>query len=236
MPPGTTVAEALEVMRRGDFSQLPVKVGRQVVGVFTYRSLANGLGNVRKQDDPLTVTVDDLLEDLRFVRATDEVTTILRYMEEDGAVLVGDEENLLAVATAADVTGFLWGVTRPFVLLQDIELAVRDLMRSACSDEELAGCISAAIPDTAEGVPVRVEDLSLGEILRVVLNGENFGRTFKVTFGRNRGLVQSTLTPVREIRNKVFHFRDDVTAEELDVLVAARRWLLRKTLISRGVA
>ena len=43
--------------------------------------------------------------------------------------------------------------------------------------------------------------------------------------------MNSTLAPAREIRNKVFHFRDDVTADELDSLVGARRWLLRKVFI-----
>ena len=131
--PGTTVADALEMMRKHDFDQLPVVAGNRVVGVFTYRSLAFGLANVRRHDDPQYVPVDDLLEDLQFVRASEEVGPIIDHLNRDGAVLVGDEDRLRAVATATDVTSFLWRATRPFVLLQDIELALRELMRSACS-------------------------------------------------------------------------------------------------------
>jgi CBS domain-containing protein len=230
--PGTSVREALELMHARGFSQLPVVAGRTVIGVFTYRSLARNLHSVRRQDDPLDAPVDDLVEDLAFVRASDEVGEILGYLDRDGAVLVGEEDNLLAVATSTDVIEFLWEATRPFVLLQDIELAVRDLIRAACvSAVELTSRIAAAVQSSrADDAPQVLEELTLGDLLGVVLQQDNFGQCFKVTFGRNRDLVRSQLEPVREVRNKVFHFRDDVSAEELNSLVAARKWLLRKVL------
>src|SRR5690606_36990577 len=106
--------------------------------------------------------VEDVCEELRFVRASDEVGAVLRYLDADGAVLVGDEDDVRAVATTSDVTSFLWNATRPFVLLQDVELAVRDLMRSACSDDELHRAILNVEPRTESREPVRLEDLSLG--------------------------------------------------------------------------
>lgn len=229
--PATRVEEALAVMRQHNFNQLPVVVGGRVVGVFSHRSLARGLSNVRRQDDPLRVPVEDLLEDLEFVRATDDVNLVLSHLDRDGAVLVGDEERLLAVATSTDITDFLWNATRPFVLLQDIELAVRDLMRSCCTDVVIAECIAAAFPPRTEKIKNRLEDLSLGETVGVLLNPGNFGSYFHMGFGRNRDLVASTLEPVRVIRNKVFHFRDDVSAEELETLVDTGRWLRRKILM-----
>jgi CBS domain-containing protein len=230
--PGTTVREALALMREHEFSQLPVVAAGTVIGVFTHRSLAEGLGMVRRQDDPLDVAVDELLEDLEFVRASTEVSEILSALDRHGAVLVGDEQNLLAVTTTTDVISFLWETTRPFVLLQDIELAVRDLVRSACpSPTDLADRIAAAIETSESRAPSSLEELTLGELLSVVTQENNFGQWFRHTFGKNRDLVRSQLEPTREIRNKVFHFRDEVTADELNALVAARRWLLRKIQI-----
>lgn len=232
--PRTTVGDALELMRRHEFDQLPVIAGDEVVGVFTYRSLAKGLGGMRRQDDPLNAQVDELTEDLEFVRSSDDVEKVLRFIDRDGAVLVGDETGLLAVATSADVTRFLWAQTHPFVLLQDIELAMRDLVRRACPDEEvLIECVLAAFRH--EGVPRScvLEDLTLGELLRVVKYGPNYGLHFKKTFGSSSNYVSSTVDPVLEIRNKVFHFRGEVSVEELEALAAAHKWLHKRVIIAR---
>jgi CBS domain-containing protein len=233
--PGTTVRSALELMRQHEFDQLPVLAGAEVVGVFTYRSLAKGLGHVRPQDDPLNAHVDDLTEDLEFVRSSDDVANVLRFIDRDGAVLVGDETHLLAVATSEDVTRFLWAQTHPFVLLQDIEFAMRDLGRRACPDEEvLIECVRAAFPPQGTPRSCVLEDLTLGELLQVVKNGPNYGHHFNKTFGKNSNYVSSTLDPVLEIRNKVFHFRGEVSVEELEALAAAHKWLLKRIAIARA--
>jgi CBS domain-containing protein len=234
--PRTRVGDALAVMRKYDYDQLPVLAGGVVVGVFSYRSLARGLGHIRRQDDPMAAQVEDLVEDLEFVRPSEEVGSIVAPLHRDGAVLVGDEERLLAVATAADITDFLWTATQPFVLLQDIELAVRALMRSVCDDDEMAGCIAEAFPSESVRTTVALQEFTLGEIIGVILNPRNFGTVFSGCFGRNRELVASTLEPVRGIRNKVFHFRGDVTPEELEVLADIGRWLRRKVMVHTGTA
>ena len=71
-------------------------------------------------------------------------------------------------------------------------------------------------------------------MIGVLTNGENFARCFTRTFGPNRALVLGHLDAVREIRNQVFHFRDDVSVEQLDTLVAARVWLSRKVRTARS--
>lgn len=233
--PDTPVREALLLMNEHGFSQVPVLAGTTVIGVFSYRSLAAGLDNVRRQDNPLDYAVDNFIEDIAYARASDEVGEILSHLDRDGAVLVGDESNLIAVATATDVVTFLWETTRPFVLLQDIELACRDLMIVACpSSDELSQRIAAAMSSDDDTHPTTLQELTMGELMSVLFNSDNYYQCFRQTFGGNRDLVFSLLEPTREIRNKVFHFRDDVTVEELDVLVSARRWLLRKVLTVRA--
>lgn len=231
--PGTVVRVALELMRTHGFSQLPVMIRGTTIGVFSYRSLAHGLDMVRRNDDPLDCLVEDFVEDIAYVRASDEVGAVLRDLDRDGAVLIGDESNLVAVATATDVVSFLWEATRPFVLLQDIELACRDLMTIACpARDEITACISMALPEALRGDRSGLRDLTMGELLSVLTNRTNFRSSFSRTFGNNRDLVCSVLDPVLGIRNKVFHFREDVTVEDLETLVSARRWLRRKAIMA----
>jgi hypothetical protein len=232
---GTRVNQALELMSAHDFDQLPVTTAdNRVVGAFSYRSFAQGLRRIRPRDNSLTAPVEDLVEELRFVRASQEIGDVLGFLEADNAVFVGDEDRLLAVVTTADVSRFLWRRAQPFVLLRDIELGIRDLMRSSCTAKELADSISAALRADPARAAARLEDLTLGELLSVLLHGPSFGSFFRLRFGANRDLVRATLESICPIRNKVFHFRDDASAEELKNLTDVATWLRRKILIRGG--
>lgn len=147
---GTPAAEALRLMRSHNVDQLPVRAANgHVVGVFSHRSLARGLPYVPGQN-PLATPVDDLVEDLPFVASSERMEKVLEPLAIDNAVLVGDEERLLAVVTPADLNRFLWRRTQPFLLLRDIELGVRDLMSSCCAADDLAASITAALPAVVE--------------------------------------------------------------------------------------
>jgi hypothetical protein len=130
--------------------------------------------------------------------------------------------------TSADAVEFLWQATKPFVLIQEIELAVRHLMQSACTGEDLADRIRAIPLPNRNPVPTTLVELSLGEMINVLTHGPNFGEYFRRTFGQSRELVLSYLQGVPKIRNQVFHFRDDASVEQLEALLNARDWLLRK--------
>ena len=224
------VSNALAMMAQRGFDQVPVTSNGMVVGVFSYRSLALNLGIVRRQDSPLSYPVGDFLEDLAFVRPGSEVEDALEALNLQGAVLVGDEERLLAVVTAADVNSYLWTAARQFMIVRDVELATRYLAQRACvTEDELRALVAAARPADANGNRVvRLEDLTFGELVSVINSPERYGRVFSRTFGSSRELVFSMLEPVRDVRNKVFHFRDVVTPDEVDLVINARVWLQRR--------
>lgn len=239
VPVGTQVRQALELMGREGFDQLPVMAAGRVVGVFSYRSLARALKYLRRNDDPLDQPVEDCVEEPGYVRASHDVGEILALLEKDGAVLVGEESHVDAVMTSTDVMRYLWSATHPFVLLQDIELSARSLMYQCCAEpgvleQALRRGLQAGRFDDPTGQPSRLEDLSYAELLGVLLQSESFGRLFADAFGRNKTLVAATLEPVREVRNKVFHFRDEISAEELDVLVVARQYLRRRVTAAKA--
>src|SRR4051812_37847358 len=67
------VLEALDLMRRYDYDQLPVTAGEEVLGVFSYRQFATRLsrepGLLKRGLGALVV--EDFVEELPFVRVTD---------------------------------------------------------------------------------------------------------------------------------------------------------------------
>ena len=46
----TEIAEALRIMKETNISQIPVVAGDEVIGVFSYRSLAQGIPRLPKKE------------------------------------------------------------------------------------------------------------------------------------------------------------------------------------------
>ncbi|GAA2370994.1 hypothetical protein GCM10010404_27720 [Nonomuraea africana] len=108
-------------------------------------------------------------------------------------------------------------------------------MRSCCTDEELASSVVTGLPSESLKDEANLEDLTLSELLSVLLNPSNYGSFFRFGFGPRRDYVSLTLEPVRDIRNKIVHFRDEVAEDEMQTLAEVVAWLRRK-MLTRGVA
>jgi hypothetical protein len=205
--------------------------GDQVVGVFSYRSFASRVAILGKVDLS-RAEVDDFIEDLEFVRVTDELERTFQYLDRDGAVLVGDPNQLIAVATPTDMIDYLYSLTHPFMLIQEIELVLRRLVSVTVSEADLSQYIRRAVSsnyrDREEQIPTKLEELSCAELVQTVVHSTNFAEAFHRILGNNRESVWGYLGRIPDIRNDVFHFRRSITVDDVQVLTDARTWLLRK--------
>ena len=239
--PGTQVRQALSLMQKHGFSQLPVMEGDLVLGVFSYRSFATRAAELGAIDLE-RVEVDDCLEDFEFVRVSSEIEAMFECLDRDGAVLVGDPDRLVAVATPTDLIQYLYSVAHPFVLIQEIELVLRGLVRAAMPEDELASRIHRAISSKYVGaedrIPTKLVDLTFAELVQTVTHGTNYSDVFSKVLGRNRDSARGHLDPIPRIRNEIFHFRRAITGQDLETLTNTRIWLLVKarTVEARGGA
>lgn len=229
--PGCSIPDALAIMDQHGFSQLPVVAGTEVLGVVTYRSIARAVagGNALKQFGD--ISVEDIVEDFSFARPSDEVETVLDRLDRDGAILVGDPNRLMAVATSTDVIRFLYEIAHPFVLIQEIEICLRACIEGCTSKEDVIAAVrSAKLPRFVDSNPdaVALRELTLTEQIDIVKNGDNYRRYFEGLLGRSRHFALQMLNPVATIRNELFHFKRSPTTSDLTVLSASRSWLLRK--------
>src|SRR6266542_6662147 len=126
--PETPVLEALDLLSRHEFSQLPVMVGKQVLGLFSYRSFSQAVimlsGDAKNQRlNPREMFVDDCIERPTYARVTDEFRAWFDAIDKQDAVLVGDPNRLQGVVTAMDILRYLYSIASPFVLIAEIELS-----------------------------------------------------------------------------------------------------------------
>jgi predicted transcriptional regulator len=232
VPPDMPALEALQAMRERGFSQVPIKTGNEVLGVFSYRSFAAGVvrhRDIRGRFEALPV--DEFREDLQYARPTDDIEPLLDVLLADGAVLVGERDNLLAILTATDVLQALYELTSTYLLLQEIELALRKVIHLSLAMDEFLKCVERSLSSLYEGrkdqLPKTVEDLAFGEYVSLFGHGENWAQ-FQPLLGSTRDVVCSRLRPINQLRNDVLHFKRTLAPDERDELVELRDWLFMK--------
>jgi hypothetical protein len=230
------VSEALQHMRDNAFNQLPVEArDGSIVGIFSYRSFAKSISKYRPSDDVLSKQVGDMSEEPFFVRPTEVIGAVVERLASEGSIIIGSENDVYAIATNQDLLEFMWTITQPFMLIGDIEITLRRIMYASCAGANLQEVIDRAFPVERRSSYSILEDLSLGELLGVLKNGENFGRHFKSRFN-DMNFMSQNLDPVVPIRNGLFHFRDKISDEDLESLRSAHGWLNRKWKATRVMA
>lgn len=233
--PEMPAREALLLMEKHGFSQLPVRLGEEVIGVFTYRSFARGVAKSKDERDVASLPVSEFVEQLRYVRTSDPFDELLDELEARDAVLVGDPERLLGIATPMDILRYLYEVAHAYVLLQEIELALRELIRLSATPEQLDECARRALAGAypaEDNIPRVLEAMTFSDYVSILARGDSWG-LFEQAFGARRDRVRSRLKEVRDLRNDAFHFRRTLTVEDHDQLRGSRDWLFLRLRLSK---
>ncbi len=234
--PEAAVGDALTLMRVRGFNQLPVVEGDQVLGAFSYRSFAQGVARLpdavrRRVRDLLSLPVENFYEDLFFAQISDELAALLDEFDTRDAVFVGSEGNLLGIVTTIDVLRYFYEVASPYVLLREIELAIRELLRASGNASELKSCADRSLgkyyQEKSEKVPAVLEEMSLHDYV-MLLRFQGTWESFAAAFGPNQDLAGAKLAPLPALRNDVFHFLRELTAEEYETLRECRDWLMTR--------
>jgi len=230
--PETPARDALELMASKGYSQLPVKLGNSVLGVFTYRGFAlevarQGAG----KEDPGDLPVEEFLhhEKPAYARLSDEFRELIDVLDQKDAVVVSGPDKLIAILTPMDVLRYLYSIANAFVLIEEIELTLRQLIRSSTSNPEVfRTCIENALTQKYGGgaLPEKVEEMSFDDYVALLRDGRNWDH-FKTTFGGTRERTRAKLEPIRDLRNDVFHFRRELSVEDHGELSTCRDWLFR---------
>lgn len=230
VPPEMPARDALALMEKHGYSQVPVKQGDTVLGLFTYRAFALEVAKISDPKlDAASLTVEEFLHDQPvYARLSDEFRSLIDELDSKDCVVVSSREDLVAILTPMDVLRYLYTVANAFVLLEEIELALRTLIRAAIDEgETFRECVAVALADKYKNasLPGTLEEMTFADYVALVRDGRNWGR-FEAAFGGTRERVRGRLEPVGALRNDVFHFRRELSIEDHGQLTNCRDWLL----------
>lgn len=244
----TPVDEALRLMGENGYSQLPVMSGQQVRGLFSYKSFAQRSRKVSpgKQKDLGGFQVERLMfKPEMLVSGETEIPDIFDLIDEYESVLVGTTGNLLGIVTSVDVLEWLDELGRPFIFIGEIERSLRAIVDEMLDGPDFERVAEVALKSyckkTGRDVPESTDNMNLRELQLLVVRGDNWP-VFGEALGGDLDTVKYYLDPLPEIRNKAFHFRDELSGDERRILAVARDWLItilhdmgmKPTSFSRG--
>ena len=211
------VARAVSLMMQHDFSQLPVMQGeREVKGVVTWKSIG-----LRQALSCKCERVADCREDARIVDSNRTLFDAIPTIVEHGYVLVRQRDRrITGIVTSSDLSLQFQALAEPFLLLREIELHVRRILRGKVTTEDFALLNSLA---PAGRPPQDIADLTFGEYVRLFQHPQIWG---KVNLRIDGVVLTKLLEDVRKVRNDVMHFDPDpMTPDELGTLKMAVRFM-----------
>lgn len=229
--PTTTVGEAIRLMKNSGFAQLPVVENGEVLGLFSYRSFASEVVSLDcKKHNPAEMPVEEFMEIVgptHFASLNDEFQSIFSRLDKDDAVLIGKPEQLQGIVTAMDVLWYLYRIAHPYVLVAEIELAIRALIRRAVDDQAFSECIRRSLHHFYEEkkLPQCIEDMTFKDYVQVIGHGVNWKKYFANGFGGMRERARARLEEIRVLRNDLFHLRQ-ITLKDHEQLSSYRDWVL----------
>ena len=216
-----TIAEAVTLMLRYDYSQLPVMVGeRQVHGMISWRSIGAARidgRSCKRVADCYEREYDEVKEDTPLVEAVEKIT------KHEAVLVRGAIGTIVGIVTTNDLSLRFHVLIEPILLLEEIETRVRRLLDRVFSAEELAAMRDQ--PDETREI-AGASDLSIGGYKKRIEKEEDWAR---LDLDLSRTHVINLLEDVRKIRNEVMHqfSMDELLLEDLDILRGMRRLLLQ---------
>lgn len=204
--PDCLLKEAVTLMLRHDYSQLPVMTTlRDVKGIISWSSIAPKLLFCETPPKQVRECMKQHIE----VSSKESLFSVIEKIIQHSAVLVrGENREITGIITKADLILHFQQLSEPFLLLAEIENHIRVLIDGKFTVDELNGVKNQA--DTAREIH-SVADLTFGEYIRLLENSQYWKKSSLLV---DRSVYVKELSDIRKIRNDVMHFDPDGISED----------------------
>jgi CBS domain-containing protein len=232
------ITKALGLMIKHDFSQLPVvDSDNHPLGMISYESILRAVSNFRTQLNDLHVRdVMVVIPKTDLFDLEEDLFGLLKQLKLTNAVLIVDQQKtLVGIVTSYDSTEYFQNRAENLMRIEDIEDAVKNFVLLAFTrvdgtsdDRQLEEAIWHVTPkgETENKQPKTFDDLTLGQYVSM-LTSKKIWSFFEPIFRMPRPSIVALLDDVRNTRNDLAHFREEITIEQSDQLRFCAEWFAR---------
>lgn len=226
--PDHTLRETLGLMSRKDYSQIGVGKSGSLSGIVTYHSIIRALRVVDEIDVENESWRDRSTEiaaiDPNIISNEEHLLNIFEYLTDEQYVLVeADSSGLPHIVTDYDVHHFLQTTIEPFLLIEEIENSLRNLLRTVIGDSlseklQKMSAENESLRDVSE-----VNDCSFSHYqIFISMHWSQFGSYFS----QRQDFTTRLIKRIGALRNELFHFRTGRKDEfDLDMVRFGHRYL-----------
>ncbi len=206
----TPLSEAITLLILNDFSQIPILSGlRDVEGIISWKSIGRALSLGRT-----CLTVSDCKDDVVILNHDEPLFNAVKFVLDRDFVLVRQKDKTISgIVTVTDIGEQFIAMAEPFLIIEQIENHIRNLLDRKFSIEELS---STNAPTEKPKEINSLSDLTFGQYIRVLEDQNKFD---KLKINIDRTIFIKQLDEVRKIRNDVMHFEPDgISSQNLELL------------------
>src|SRR5579884_2634917 len=224
--PDEIAQHALTIMKQHEFSQLPVvdSEGR-LHGMITTESILLALTHLGL--DVTSLHVRDALVYPQQFDLEDNLFQLLGALKNDYAVLVVDREGKLSgIVTNYDTAEYFRERAEDLMLVEDIEVALREHIRNAfrggdgiVDENALNEAIVKALNRSSN-----FTKLTLWQYINLIIHDSQWPR-YSSILELERATVEKLLKDICKTRNVLAHFREEITSLQRDQLKFCSKWL-----------
>jgi len=231
-----SVREALSLMVEHDFSQLPVTNRDGILaGMISQETIAHRYFHLQGEVSLLDLKVDHCLTSATTLTPERDLLEVLDRLREVYAIVVVKEGRPIGILTDFDTTHFFRDLTEGLILVEDIEVTLRNYIEAAfTTDAALQSALVGAFgkDKSSANEPAKQFDmLTFGEHIHLITATGNWPR-FQDVLGP-MDLFAHLMAQVRQVRNQLAHFRGRPDPVQHDALLHARAWLESRPALRR---
>lgn len=224
----TKLSDALALMIEHDYSQLPVvNEAGHLTGLVSENSVLTMYYHSEGAVGLLDLPVNHFQRAAVTISPDSDIFEALDLMKTVYAVVVVENHQPVGILTNYDTTHFFRDLSEGLILVEDIELTLRQHIEDVFPDEHARCAALLRAFDHNKQDPGRpryeYEELTFGQHVLLIVTEENWSK-FEKFLGPKK-LFKSLMDRVGEVRNQLAHFRGRLDRVQHRALLHARDWL-----------
>jgi CBS domain-containing protein len=227
---GDTVGDALRVMLASRVAQLPVVAADGTLrGMISQQGILSIYFYAGGQIDLLQMPLDHCLDPAVVFQVDDDLLAALDQLRVRGvyAIVVEDGGRPAGILTGRDMTYFFRSIFEGLLLVEQIEVTLRQCIGLAFAEEESwRQALQYAGIGGRNATRQDPGDLSFTSMLKLIVAPENWP-ALEPLLGP-KSLFEPIMERVRQVRNEIAHFEERPDALELDTLRRSALWFANR--------